>query len=159
MTRNPSADPPYDPWADLATNWPEVAVHVMPLPGDLLGLVRYPLIVLRADCTAAQHRSTLAHEIVHLERGVLHGHDPTCPVADLTEAREENRVERIAAARLISVAGLAAAIRHLGPSCSVDELAVALDVDRGLLRTRVDTMTTADQASLRRLLFDDDAAA
>lgn len=159
MTRTPSGDRPYDPWRDLATNWPEVTVRFLPLPGDLLGLVRYPLIVLRADVTAAQHRSTLAHEIVHLERGVLHGHDPACPVPGLAESREEHRVERVAAARLISVADLGAALRQLGPGASATELAAALDVDRALLRVRLDTLSAGDRAALRRLRPDDDAAA
>ena len=64
---------PYDPWADLRQNWPDVKVVIEPMTDDLLGEVRDDgrLIALRADTSAAQRRCTLTHELVHLERGIL----------------------------------------------------------------------------------------
>src|SRR5438270_283679 len=98
----------YDPWLDVRLNWPAVRVVIERMTGDLLGEVRDggAVIALRAGTSAAQRRCTLAHEIVHLERGLrdcgqwLH--------------REEQAVHRTAARRLITVTELAAAIRDLG---------------------------------------------
>ena len=64
-----AARPPpdrYDPWRDLAVHWPDVEVRIEPMTGSLLGVLRYPVIVLRAGTSAAQRRCTLTHEIVHL---------------------------------------------------------------------------------------------
>ena len=66
----PSPHDRYDPWRDLRENWPEVIVRVQRLPGRLLGELCYPVISLNAASGPAQQRTTLSHEIVHLERGV-----------------------------------------------------------------------------------------
>lgn len=134
------ASPPYDPWLDLATRWPEVDVVLAPLPGRLLGELCYPVIILRAGTSAAQRRSTLAHEIVHLDRGVT-----DCGAwAD----REEQRVEAEAARRLIDITALDHALRELGGDDDPAALAHLLDVDRQLLRTRLRALTTAERHRL-----------
>lgn len=143
MTADPAPSRPgsYDPWHELSVNWPEVEVVLEPMAGDLLGIVRYPVIVLRAGTSAAQRRCTLAHELVHLERGV---HD--CgPWA----AREELLVHREVARRLISPVALAAAVRALGAADDVAALAHALDVDTQTLRLRVALLTPAERAGIR----------
>jgi hypothetical protein len=129
----------FDPWALLATRWPEVDVVVEPMAGRLLGQLRYPVIALRAGTSAAQRRCTLTHELVHLERGVR-----DCgPWAD----REEASVEAEAARRLITVHDLRRALRELGCRPTLAPLATALDVDSQTLRTRLAGLT-ADEARL-----------
>jgi hypothetical protein len=143
MTASPPSVPDrYDPWHDLAVNWPEIEVVTEPMGGRLLGLLRYPVIALRADTSAAQRRCTLAHEIVHLERGV-----GNCgPWA----AREELLVHREVARRLIPVSDLAAAVRSLGGSAVLAELAQALEVDVETARLRLDMLTSDELACICR---------
>ena len=116
------------------------------MTGDLLGEAREDgaVIALRAGTSAAQRRCTLAHEIVHLERGLrdcgpwLH--------------REEQTVHRTAARRLITVSELAAAIRDLGRADDRAALAQALDVDTETLLVRLATLEPAERRALRRAL-------
>ena len=130
----------YDPWQDLAANWPEVDVVIEPMSGALLGVLRYPVIALRAGTSAAQRRCTLAHEIVHLERGVT-----DCgPWA----GREEVLVHREVARRLIPLPLLAAAVRDLGGRAELSELAQALDVDLETARCRLGMLTAGESAAI-----------
>lgn len=135
---------PYDPWADVASNWPGVEVVIEPMRGTLLGELRYPVIALRAGTSAAQRRCTLAHELVHLERGVT-----DCgPWA----AREELAVHDEAARRLIRLDDLAAAVRAAGPVSAAAVLAQALEVDTQTLTLRVERLTPRERAMLRSRL-------
>lgn len=127
----------YDPWFDLADRWPEVDVVIESLSGRLLGELRYPVIVLRADTSAAQRRSTLTHEIVHLDRGVVG--------CGIWSPREEQLVEREAARRLIGTAELERALHELGGDADFAALAHLLDVDGQLLRARLATLTPAER--------------
>lgn len=131
----------YDPWRDLLENWPELDVVVEPMPGKLLGELRYPVIALRSGTSAAQQRCTLAHELVHLERGV----EDCGPWA----GREEVLVHSEAARRLVSLASLAGAIRELGGDHDVGALAQVLDVDRQTVLLRLRRLTTVERARLR----------
>lgn len=126
----------YDPWRDLAVTWPEVDVLIEPMGGRLLGWLRYPVIALRAGTSAAQRRCTLTHEIVHLERGV-----GDCGP---WSGREELLVHREVARRLIPVADLAVAVRELGGSAVLTELAQALDVDLETAQVRLGLLTTEE---------------
>ena len=116
------------------------------MTGDLLGEARDggAVIALRAGTSAAQRRCTLAHEIVHLERGLrdcgqwLH--------------REEQAVHRTAARRLITVTDLVAAIRDLGRADDPAALAQALDVDRETLAVRLAALDPDERRALRRAL-------
>jgi hypothetical protein len=128
--------PSYDPWRELAASWPEVEVRLAPLGGRLLGELRYPVITLRAGTSAAQRRCTLAHEIVHLERGGG-GCGPWA-------AREERLVHREAARRLITSGELRAAIAELGPEADRRSLARALEVDRETLVVRLQLLSEAE---------------
>ncbi|MGI8879727.1 MAG: ImmA/IrrE family metallo-endopeptidase [Jatrophihabitans sp.] len=135
----------YNPWRDLADNWPDVHVSIEPLPGALLGQVQPGArrIVLRSGTSTAQRRCTLAHEIVHLERGLdCIGTDP--------DPSEELAVHRAAARRLIGVDLLIDAVRQAGE----DErpLAAELQVDRFTLRVRLAALTSAERAALRAAL-------
>jgi hypothetical protein len=131
----------YDPWADVAGNWPGVEVVIEPMRGTLLGELRYPVIALRAGTSAAQRRCTLAHELVHLERGVV-----DCgPWA----AREELAVHAEAARRLIRLDDLTAAVLLAGADPAAVVLAQALEVDTQTLTLRVDRLTPRERAVLR----------
>ncbi len=142
MTAQTSPDPlPYDPWRDVSANWPEIEVVLQPMRGRLLGELRYPVIALRAGTSAAQRRCTLAHELVHRERGVRE--------CGPWSAREELYVHREAARRLVTPRDLACAIRGLGGAEDIAALAQALDVDVQTARLRLELVTPAERAGIR----------
>ena len=131
----------YDPWLDLAENWPEVVVRIEHMPGRLLGELCYPVIALRADTSPGQRRCTLTHEIVHLERGVRD--------CGRWLAREEWYVDREVAHRLLPVDILAPAIRAAGGIEDLPEIARQLDVDPATLRMRLGLMTRGERTRIR----------
>jgi hypothetical protein len=132
----------YDPWTDLAENWPQVDVVVRPMRGTLLGELRYPVIALRAGTSSAQRRCTLTHEIVHLERGVT-----DCgPWA----AREERRVEVAVAQRLLPIDLLVATYREGSGADRPSALARLADVDLDTWLLRLRTLTKDERALLTR---------
>lgn len=135
---------PYDPWRDLQENWPQIKVVHEPMTGRLLGELRYPIIALRAGTSAAQRRCTLAHELVHLERGV-----GDCGI---WAAREELHVHEVAARRLISFAALARALCECDGDGSPGALAQLLDVDRQTLELRLARLTPREMADVRAML-------
>lgn len=95
------------------------------LPAGILGLADFEehTIRLHPNTHHIQERCTLAHEIVHAERGPAARRD-----------REEYLVERIASTRLIEVTALAEALRT---HRDLAGLAEVLEVDEGLLEVRV----------------------
>jgi hypothetical protein len=140
MSDSAPAQQRYDPWRDLAENWPELEVVIQPMRGELLGELRYPVIVLRAGTSAAQRRCTLAHELVHLERGI-----GECGPGS---AREELHVHREVARRLIGQDDLTRAVRALGGGGDVSALARALEVDVQTAQLRLELLTAAERASI-----------
>jgi hypothetical protein len=136
----------YDPWRDLADRWPQIGVEIVPMTGDLLGEIRRggTVIALRAGTTSAQRRCTLAHEIVHLERGWRD--------CGWWQAREELQVHTTAATRLLPIDLLAAGIRSIGGADDIRALAVILDVDTETLRLRLDSLNALDLRRIRQLL-------
>jgi hypothetical protein len=136
----------YDPWRDLHENWPEVEIVIEPMDGNLLGEVRDGgrLIALREGTSSGQRRCTLAHEIVHLERG-LHDCGPW-------QGREEALVHAEVALRLIPIRPLADSIRILGGDDAPSALAQILDVDLETLQVRQRLLTSAERKDLRRWL-------
>ena len=136
----------WDPWTAASDEWPLVAIRSEPLPGRRLGEIRDrgTVIVLRAGITRAQATSTLAHELVHLERGLL-------GCRGQWRAREEFLVHAEAARRLIPLCSLADALRHVG-SDEERHVATVLGVDRYTLRVRVSGLTELERAGLGRLL-------
>lgn len=115
------------------------------MPGRLLGWIRYPVIGLRADTSAAQRRCTLAHEIVHLERGV----GDCGPWA----AHEERQVHAVAAQRLIAFTDLLGAVTEYGPA-DHRLLAHALEVDRETLAVRLHRLSCAERQALAARTLD-----
>lgn len=131
----------YDPWHHARQAWPEIRVLAGPLPGDLLGVLRYPVIVLRAGTTVAQQRCTLAHELVHLERGI----GDSGPWSD----REERLVHREAARRLIGLTELCDAVAAAGGTDDLAALAHTLDVDGETLSCRLEALSAAERDQVR----------
>lgn len=119
---------------------------IEPMTGDLLGEVRDDglVIALRAGTSAAQRRCTLAHEIVHLERGILD--------CGPWLQREEVQVHTEVSLRLIPLAALADAVRALGGADDQAALAQWLEVDSETLAMRVSRLSAGDRRTLRRLL-------
>lgn len=113
--------------------------------GDVLGwciATTPPRISLRRGLLQAQRRSTLTHELVHLERGPLADHA-------VLDAREEEAVEREAARRLIPLDRLVWAMQW-----SRDEYEVAdkLWVDVDIVHARLRSLTPAEELQLQTLL-------
>lgn len=98
-------------------------------------------VSIRRGMTQAERRSTICHELVHLERG---------PAVRGQAAREEIEVSKEAARRLIPD------VRHLGEALAwatcIDEAADELWVDAGTLRARLDHLHPSERAYLRRRL-------
>ena len=86
-----------------------------------------------------ERRSSLTHELEHVERG----HTGCCDPA------EESLVRQAAAHRLISLEALASALAW---TRDVTELAEELWVDETTVRTRLDHLHPSEQAFLRRRL-------
>lgn len=99
-------------------------------------------ITLTTGMTQAERRSTLTHELIHLERGQC------SPEHD---RREEAAVNRLAAKRLIPIERLAEALAWSGdPSEVADELWV----DVPTLEARLTCLHPAERAFLNRRLSD-----
>ena len=97
-------------------------------------------ITLNPLMTQAERRSTLAHELVHLERGAVPGH---------LRAREEILVEAISARRLVDLDDLADAIVwHDGIAHS--GMADDLWVDRAILVARIQSLTDEERAYIEQ---------
>lgn len=111
-------------------------MYELELAGDLLGCVDIEgrQIWLDSRLTGAEKRSTLAHELGHLERGTL------CDPA--SETAEEKTIEEWAARQLIDVHSLTHALQW---SRHVDEIAEELWVDEHLVRARLRCLTDEEQ--------------
>ncbi|MCL4368008.1 MAG: ImmA/IrrE family metallo-endopeptidase [Actinobacteria bacterium] len=135
--------PRYNPWTHLATHWPHIHVDTRAtLPHGMYGAWTPGVLHLSRRLTQTGRRCTLAHEIVHLERG------PT-PTEPMAAAREELTVDRIAARRLITIDTLADAIawtRH------PDEIADYCWVDRPTLRARIRALQPDEWSFIERAI-------
>lgn len=128
----------YDPWAHLAA---QVDITLHWRHQRPCGLYRHQTrtIALRRGLTQAQARCTLAHELIHAERGDV------ALTESALNARQELIVEREAARRLISLEALADAVRW---SCHPADVAEVLHVDAGTLRARLAGLTEAERRVL-----------
>ena len=128
----------WHPWRAVA-GLPDVTV-VYGDPGEgNVGLVdlRSRVITLCPSLLQDERRSTLTHELVHLERGTPCG--PGDP--------EEREVERLAAARIIPLPDLVEAVRW---SDHLEEQALALWVDEDMVRVRLRHLTEREREELAR---------
>lgn len=136
----------WNPWRALADVAHVRLLHSTDLPDGTLGLCDFgppPTITLDSRMTQAQRRSTLAHELVHLERGPLHYGG--CVV------REEAAVDRDAARRLIAWRDLVDAMLWCADE---HELAERLWVDVPTAVARLAALTQDESRELDRRLDD-----
>lgn len=122
------------PWSTLLQAHPDTAVWpTSSLPSTVLGCTDGTSIWLTVEQTVAEARCTLAHELIHLERG-----HSTCQPPDV-----EADVAREAARRLIPIDELAAA---LAQTRNEFETAEMLWVDVDTLRTRLAFLDDIERA-------------
>ncbi|SKG53272.1 Uncharacterised protein [Mycobacteroides abscessus subsp. massiliense] len=124
----------WHPWRTLAEHYPHIAVscdHV--LPRGVAGLFKGNTIWLCKSLTQAERRSTLTHELIHVDRGIA-------PV--IHRAREERCVDVLAARRLIPLPAL---LRGLQWTNDDYELAEELWTDVHTVRVRRQTLTPAER--------------
>lgn len=120
-------------------------LHLADLPDGILGLTDGDRIWLDRRQRQAQKRSTLTHELEHMERG----HRGCQPPAI------EAEVEDAAARKLITLTALAEAI--VWATCE-DELAQDLWVDRAMVRTRLERLTADERVYIDDVIARREAA-
>lgn len=134
----------FHPWRVLRA-WPEVELHLVDLPEGILGATDGERIWLDRRQRQAQRRSTLTHELEHLERGHAGCQTPAV----------EADVEDAAARKLIPLTALAEAIVWAN---SEVELAQDLWVDLAMVRTRLARLTVDEHAYIEDLIARREAA-
>lgn len=108
----------WHPWRHMATHFPHVIIcTAYELEHGVRGLVQGNRIWLCRTLDQAGRRTTLSHEIGHLERGVLH-----LPSDSMYTRREEDIVDQIAARRLIPLDDLIDALRWSQQPAEVAEI-------------------------------------
>ncbi|MCD4523348.1 ImmA/IrrE family metallo-endopeptidase [Nocardioides sp. cx-173] len=129
----------WHPWRAVARHPDVTVVYDDPGEGNV-GLVdlRTRVITLCPSLLQDERRSTLTHELVHLERGTPCG--PGDP--------EEREVERLAARRIITLPDLVEAVRW---SDHLVEQAVELWADEDMVRIRLHHLTAAEREELTRV--------
>lgn len=117
--------PLYHPWRTLSIDWAHIVVeHRTDIaPGRLGETDGRTWIRLRMPMLQVERRCTLAHELIHLERG---------DTGECTPATEHS-INREVARRLISIDRLCAALRW---TLDIDELADELWVTPKVIRAR-----------------------
>lgn len=133
----------YHPWRDFrgAREW---VLEMADLPEHVQGRTDFPagLVQVSRRLDQAGRRSTIAHELVHLERG---------PVSSDPRLRriEERDVEAEAARRLVDVQHLVSALQW---SQWPGEVAEECWVDVATLRARVGHLTSEERAAVTAAL-------
>lgn len=128
---------PWSPWRHLREHYPDVPVHEVELPPGWLGCVDVEkrIVWLDSRLTPAERRSTLAHEIGHLERGIACHWAPTHP--------EEKAADEWAARRLIDIPSLTRALQW---SQRLEDIAEELWVDVHIVRARLGALSPDEEA-------------
>lgn len=133
----------WNPWRHIGDSYPHIIVDTWrELPDRIWGLQAGNHIWLCRRLDQARRRCTLAHEIIHLERGPV----PTDPAG---LAREERVVARLAAQRLITTDELVAALAW---TRDPHQLADALWVDLPTLYARMAALDPVEVADLEHRL-------
>jgi len=128
----------YDPWLHLAEQFPWVRVELGKLrPGRMGEWRNADVIVLAYYLAPNDARCTLAHELVHVERGP----SPKDPVL---AAAEETIVDEIAARRLITLTDLAGVLGMSNPY----QMHAALHADLPTLQARLNTLSVLERTWL-----------
>jgi hypothetical protein len=133
----------WNPWRYDGTYLPHITVITdKELPGRIWGVQSGDTIWLCRRLNQARRRSTLAHELVHLERGPV----PTDPRG---RAREEHIVSGVAARRLIALDALVDGLRW---TRDPEQLAEHLWVDVPTLQARMTGLDPVEVAELENKL-------
>lgn len=129
----------HHPWRVLRDRFPHITIDLdHEIPGDRAGVWIGDTIYIDRRLTQAARRSTLEHEVCHVDRGFV----PDDPVLI---AREEAFVDELAARNLITLDALIAALRWCQGVASA-ELADEVWTDRHTLNVRLATLTRAERA-------------
>lgn len=127
----------YDPWMHFARSYGgRATLKFANLPGNIHGLTTFTrpqVVTLDPRLFANVARSTLAHEIVHVERG---------SVADVHQSLEEAVVELVAASRLVPIHELAALAERVDTD-GEERAALALRVCPDTVRAAVTLLGAA----------------
>lgn len=131
----------WHPWRHMGEKYPHVIICTgYQLDHGVRGLVRGNRIWLCKTLDQAERRTTLSHEIGHLERGIL----PTGKNSMYTR-REERIVDEIAARRLIPLPALIDALKWTNqPS----ELADVLWTTERIVKCRMESLDPVEVAEL-----------
>lgn len=124
----------WHPWREAARR-PHLIIELAQLQADLRGCISGNRIQLNASDLQAERRCTLTHELVHDERRIF-------PADRVLQAREELRVERIAARRLIALDRL---VDVLVWTRRTEEVAEELWVDVPMLVALVQSLTDEER--------------
>ncbi|MBB1494112.1 ImmA/IrrE family metallo-endopeptidase [Propioniciclava sp. MC1595] len=133
----------YHPWRHFRSfaHWDLAWAH---LPVSIVGLTDFghERVTLDPRQTHAERRSTIAHEVAHIERG-------PAPRGWWWQQREEAVVDQLAARRLIGIRDLGEALAW---STDAHEVADELWVDVPTLEARLRHLHPSDRHYLRRRL-------
>lgn len=126
----------YHPWRDARSRRHLAIEFVDDLPDGVRGRITGDTIEVNRHMLGDERRCTIAHELVHDERRIF-------PTDHVLRAREELRVERIAARRLIALERL---VDTLAWTRSTEEVAEELWVDVPMLVALVQSLTDGERA-------------
>lgn len=141
----------YDPSRDLEARYRGWRVIERPLRGAYgVMLYRRRLIIVDSEASPAERDCTIAHEVVHLDRG-----DRCTMGSDLVDQRRELAVIRETARRMLCVERVAQA-RPAGRFPA--DVAAELGVDLDTLRAFREGLTVSQLEYLNRLDAQDGAA-
>ncbi|WP_255801417.1 hypothetical protein [Mycobacteroides abscessus] len=141
----PVDGPRWNPWEALVVDHPGVGCSFdYQLPRGVAGLSKPSLIWVCKTLNTFEREATLAHELVHQERGIFGLRDP------LERAAEEREVEAITARRLVPLRALIGVVFQY-PSAGVEVWAQALRIDVWLVRVRLATLTDVEVMTLEQV--------
>ena len=135
----------YNPWQSFSTQARWILIQT-DLPPRVRGLTdfRNRRVILDRKLLQVERRCVIAHELVHIERGPI-------PAHPAYRAREESRVEREVARRLIELTELGEALAW---AHHVSEAADYLWVTEDVLRVRLACLEPSETQCLDvRLAF------
>ena len=125
----------YHPWRDARAREHLTIRFVDYLPAGVRGRIRGDVVEVNRHMLGDERRCTIAHELVHHERRIF-------PVDPVLRAREELKVERIAARRLVALEQL---VNVLCWTRRTEEVADELWVDVPMLVALVQSLTDTER--------------
>ncbi len=135
----------WNPWEALVVDHPGVGCSFdYQLPPRVLGLSKPSQIWVCKTLNAFEREATLAHELIHVERGIFGLRDPH------ERAAEEREVEAITARRLIPLRDLIGVVFQY-PNVSIEVWAQVLHIDIWLVRVRLTTLTDVEAMTLEQV--------